>query len=266
MHIGGALAALAAIWIGTAAAAAVDGDPICADRPGAATPACTVPAGMVQIESTFAGWAKDTSGGVRSHSLSVGDTAVKFGLTDRLHVEVQVAPYVRESAREGGVRETLSGFGDMGLAAKYRLTADDAPVQLALYPYLKIPTARRPLGNGKAEGGLIVPIEYGIPRTVLTLGLSPQIELVADEDARGHHAAMTQVAGLGASLTDRLSASAELWASWDWDPAGTVRQYGLAGSAALLLSNDVQVDAGFGIGLNRAAPDLELYSGIAFRF
>ena len=77
---------------------------------------------------------------------------------------------------------------------------------------------------------------------------------------------MAQVAGIGFPLAPRLSGSAELLGSWDWDPAGTVRQYAVGTSLAYLLSNDVQIDAGLNLGLNRATSDVEIYSGVAFRF
>ena len=100
----------------------------------------------------------------------------------------------------------------------------------------------------------------------MSLTFGPEIDVNADSDGSGHHIGMAQVISLGLPLTDRLSASAEAWGDWDFDPAGTVRQYGVAGSLAFLVSNDVQLDAGLSLGLNRAAPDLEVYSGIAFRF
>jgi hypothetical protein len=67
-------------------------------------------------------------------------------------------------------------------------------------------------------------------------------------------------------LSNRFTISGELWGAWDFDPSGTVRQYSLDGAAAFLLSNNVQIDAGVNFGLNRNTPDVELYSGIAFRF
>jgi hypothetical protein len=67
-------------------------------------------------------------------------------------------------------------------------------------------------------------------------------------------------------LSSRLTISGELWGGWDFDPAGTVRQYSIDGAAAFLISRDVQLDAGVNLGLNRNTPDVELYSGIAFRF
>ena len=77
---------------------------------------------------------------------------------------------------------------------------------------------------------------------------------------------MAQVASLGWQASERLSLAAELWAAWDWDPAGTVRQASADGSVAFLVSNDVQVDAGANLGLNRQTPDIELYTGISVRF
>lgn len=265
MRIGGALIASAAVFLGSAAAAA-DEEPICADRPGLATPTCTVPAGMVQVETTFADWTRDRSGGARTSDVSIGDTALKFGLTSRAHVELIVAPFVWSRVREDGGRETASGFGDLTVAAKYRLTSDESPVQIAVRPFVKIPTAKRSLGNGKVEGGIVVPIEYAIPRSPLSLAISPQLDLVADGDGSGHHLAATQVAGLAFPLSERLSASAEGLVSWDWDEDGTVRHYAAGGSLAYLVSNDVQLDAGLVVGLNRDAPDVELYTGFAIRF
>lgn len=265
MRLGGAFIASAALFLGSAAAAA-DEEPICADRPGLATPTCTVPAGMVQVETTFIDWTRDRSGGVRSDDISIGDSAIKLGLTDRAHVELIVAPFVRSRVREDGGRETASGFGDFIVAAKYRLMSDGSPVQIAVRPFVKIPTSKRSLGNGKVEGGIVVPIEYEIPGSPLSLAISPQLDLVADGDGSGHHLAATQVAGLAFPLSERLSASAEVLVSWDWEQDSTVRQSAAGGSLAFLVSNDVQLDAGVVVGLNREAADLELYSGLAFRF
>ncbi len=241
-------------------------EPICADRPGLSTPACSVPQGKVQVETGLVDWTHDDGGGVESDTLTLGGSAVKVGITDRLHLEVDFAPYVRVREDLGGSTSRLSGFGDIAVAAKYRVSTATAPVQMAVVPFIKIPTAKRSLGNGKVEGGLIVPIGYTIPETALSLALSPEIDVNSDPDGSGYHLATAQVIGLGASLAPALSASVELAGYWDFLPDGTVRQFLFGGSAALLLSNDLQVDAGINLGLNRESPDLELYSGIALRF
>jgi hypothetical protein len=250
----------------SSAAAAADAQPICPARPGKATPTCTVPAGRFQLETGLADWSLQNSAGERDTSLAIGATAFKYGLTDRSDIEVALTPWMRQTSRGPGFRDSASGFGDVTVSYKQGLTANDAAVQVAVLPYVKIPTAKQPLGDGKWEGGLLVPIGYAIPRTPLSIGLTPELDWAADGDGRGHHAAMVQVESLGWQATPKLSLSGELWGRWDWDPAGTTRQASADGSVAYLVTNDMQLDAGANLGLNRQTPDVELYTGVSMRF
>jgi len=248
------------------AASAAEQPTICADRPGKATSACTVPAGHWQVETGLADWTLQKTDGERDTALALGETIVKYGLTDRADFEVAVTPWQRATARAGAVHESASGFGDLNLIYKQLLTSDQAPVQVAIMPVVKLPTAKRPLGNGKWEGGLLIPVAYSIAKSPFSIGLTPEVDWAADAGGRGHHAAMTQVVALGWAATDKLSLSAELWGAWDWDPAGTTRQASVDGAIAYLPSNTVQLDAGANFGLNRVTPDVELYAGVSKRF
>ena len=247
------------------AAAAADEQPICADRPGKANPTCTVPEGMVQIETGLIDWIHDNEAGVRTDSLLLGSTAFKFGLNDRWNVELDVTPYESLRVRGGGVRVTDSSFGDLFVRSKYRFTSGDG-VQVAMNPFVKIPTASRPIGNRKLEAGIALPIDYSIPKSTLSVTLGPEIDWVEDGDGHGHHAAMAQVIGVGWSVTPKLNLSAELWGQWDWDPAGTTRQATADAAVAYLVNNNLQLDAGANFGLNRVTPDVELYGGVSVRF
>jgi hypothetical protein len=149
---------------------------------------------------------------------------------------------------------------------KYELTADDAPVQVAVDPFVKIPTANHQLGNRKVEGGLLAPIQVSLGKLPLTLSLDPELDWLADADRHGRHAATQQVVNLGMAIGEKLSVSTELWGMWDWDPAGTGKQASWDVAAAYLVSKDLQVDAGVNVGLNRQTPDVELYTGVAVRF
>lgn len=248
------------------AAAAADPSPICADRPGKATSACTVPGGHWQIETGLADWTLQKGGGERDASVVVGETTIKYGLTESADIEVDVTPWQRATSRFGGFHESASGIGDVDVIYKQRVAASDAPVQVIAMPFVKVPTAKHSLGNGKWEGGLLVPIGYAIPKTPLSLGLTPQVDWVADADGHGHHAGMAQVASLGWQATDKLDLSMDIWSAWDWDPSGTTRQASADGSVAYLLRTDVQLDAGANFGLNRVTPDVELYGGVSVRF
>jgi hypothetical protein len=247
-------------------AAAADDEPICADRPGKATSACTVPDGRWQIETGLADWTSQKAGGERDTSLVLGETTIKYGLTPSSDIEVDVTPWQRLTSRVDGTHASSTGIGDVDVLYKQRLTSADAAMQVTLEPFLKIPTARHSLGNGEWEGGLLLPIAYAIAKTPLSVAVTPEVDWVANADGGGHHAAMAQAASLGWAATDKLNLSAELWGEWDWDPAGTVRQYSADAAAAYLVSNEVQLDWGANFGLNRDTPGVELYAGISKRF
>jgi hypothetical protein len=225
-----------------------------------------VPAGHLQIETGLADWSLQRASGARDSSLVVGETTVKYGLTARSDIEIDIAPWQRVTGRASGVRSRASGFGDITVAYKHRLTGDSVPVEIAALPFVKVPTAQRALGNGKWEAGLLMPIGYSIPSTRLSLGLTPELDRVADGDGRGHHTAMAQVISLGWQADDKLSLSGELWGQWDWDPAGTGKQYSVDGSIAYLVRDNLQIDGGANFGLNPQTPDVEIYTGVSTRF
>lgn len=259
------LAAAIGLQFGAAASAAAD-QPICADRPGKATSACTVPLGHWQVETGFADWSLQKGDGERDTALVLGETTVKYGVTASSDIEVDVTPWQRATSRFAGIRQSASGIGDVNVIYKQRLSSANAAVQVLGMPFVKIPTAKRSLGNGKWEGGVLLPIGYSIPDSPFSIALTPEIDWVADGDGRGRHAAMAQVASLGWAASDKLNLSAEIWGAWDWDPDGTARQASADAAAAYLLSNAVQLDAGANFGLNRVTPDVELYAGVSVRF
>jgi hypothetical protein len=246
--------------------AAADEPTICADRPGKATATCTVPAGHWQIETGLVDWSLQKSGGERDTSVAVGETIIKLGLTDASNIEVDVTPWERSASRLGHFHDSASGFGDIDVLYKQRLTGVDAPVQVSALPFVKIPSAKQSLGNGKWEGGVLIPLGYALPKTPVSLAFTPELDWVADADGYGRHAAMSQVVGLGWQATSNLNVSGELWGQWDWDPAGTTRQYSADVAAAYLATHRLQLDAGANFGLNPDTPDVELYAGFAKLF
>lgn len=244
----------AAIALSACSPARAADNPICADRPGKATPTCIVPTGIVQIESGLLDWSGDHGDG----QLDFGGTAVKYGVSDRLHLEIDLPGYT-------SVTRGPTGLGDSALAIKYRLTGDASRIQLALRPFVKIPTARHALGNGKVEGGVALLADSTFAGSSVGWDVAPEVDIVADADGSGYHLATTGAASIGFPVSERLTLSAELWGAWDFDPSGTARQYSADVAAALLVSDNVQLDAGINIGL-RGSPKAEVYTGVAFRF
>lgn len=258
-------AALFAIAASPAWASSI-GDPICPDRPGKSSSTCTVPTGQWQTETSLAAWSLTKAGAVRTTQLSIASTAVKYGVTDTMHVEVGFTPYVRVRQRVAGGHDRDSGFGDVVVKVKRTLTPDGAAFSAALYPFVKLPTASKHLGNGKVEGGVIVPFSLELKGTPLSLSSSPELDLIGDGDGRGYHLATAQTLAVGLAATDKLSMAAELWGAWNWDEGETVRQASVGGNAAYRITNNLQIDGQLDFGINRATPDIAIAGGVSIRF
>lgn len=259
--------ALAATVIGLAApAVAADGPPaLCTDRPTKATSACTVPKGMVQLEADLINFTRLEQDGVKVDTTLYTNPTIKVGISNSTDLQATIAPYQTIRVHGGGAgSSSISGIGDLTVRVKQRLSAPDAKVQLALMPFVKLPTARRGIGNRKVEGGLIGAAQ--MPVGGFTLTLSPEIDALLDGDGHGRHAQVVGALNLGKALSPTVTAYAELWTAQNFDPAGTVRQYSLDGAIAWLVRPTLQFDVGANLGLNRNTPDIQAYVGVSTRF
>lgn len=255
----------AALLLALAAqASAPDAPEFCTDRPGLETGTCVMPAGVIQLETSLADWTTDTADGVRTRQTVLGDSVVRFGVGSSSEIQLGWTPWVRVTVRSGGTRESASGIGDASLAYKVRLTRADAPLALDLMPFVKLPLARRPLGNRRVEAGMLAPIDIALADR-WTLTLSPEADWNADDDGRGHHLGLAGAVGLGFDVSERLSAGLTVWGERDADPGGTVRQAMAGASLAWLARPKLQFDLEADAGIGGAAPDLQLIAGVSIR-
>ena len=239
--------------------------PICTDRPTKSNFACTVPSGLVQIEADAFNWLTSSAGGTRTDQLLFTNPTFKFGLSDSSDIQLNWVPFTRIRSRDvAGNVSTLSGVGDVSLRFKQRLTRPDGPFQLAILPFVKLPTARLGIGNGKIEGGVAVPMNYSVPGG-WTITLGPQLDMLADFDGDGHHVGLTGLVNL-AKQFGPFTLYNEIWTNQNFDPAGTVRQYSYDVSLAWLPRPTLQFDVGANVGLNANTPDLVSYVGLSTRF
>lgn len=248
-----------------AAAAAGSTPPICTDRPARANAVCTVPPGRFQVESSLAGWSLTRSEGTRAELFTIGSSVLKLGLTATSDLQIGVTPYARLSTRDPNGRGRTIGFGDIQVRYKHRLTRDEAPVWVAAIPFVKLPTASHGLGNGELEGGLAVPISVAAGGSV-TVTFGPELDLLADADGHGRHLAVVNLINVAGPLAPKLTIAGELWTSFNFDPAGTIRQASADAALAYAVSDEIQLDVGANLGLARATPDVEFYVGASLRF
>ena len=236
----------------------------CTDRPGLATGTCLMPVGVIQLETALAGRVTDKTDGVRTRQWTLGASVLRFGLGSNSEIQLGWTPWTRVTVRDGGMRETDSGVGDARLAYKVRLTGADAPIALDLMPFVKLPLAKRPLGNRRLEGGVIAPIDIALADR-WTLTLTPEADWSADGDGSGRHLGLAGAAGLGFAVSDSLSAGLAVWAKRDADPAGTVHQAMAGATLAWVARPKLQFDIEADAGIGGAAPDLQLIAGVSIR-
>jgi hypothetical protein len=259
----------AALLCVTSTAAYADDDlrPLCPDRPGKGTSACTVDEGHFQIEIDAFDATYDNQGGVKTTATVIASPLLKYGVTDNFDIEAGIAPYMDVRTKAAGKTQDDSGNGDLYLRGKMMLSADGASLAAAIEPFVKIPTADKTIGNGAVEGGIVVPLSLALDEN-WSLGATPELDVLKNAAGASRHVAAVYVVGLGRSFEGGFSAGAELWGSTDFDPAGQTQQYSFDLSAAWQPESlhDVQFDGGVNFGLNRATPDTQIYVGISKRF
>ena len=258
--------ALAALFAAMSAPALAQGsdNEICTDRPGKGNNACTVPKGAVQLETDVINWTRDDQGGVRTDTILYTNPTLKFGLSDSADIQLNIAPYEEMRTHAGGVTSRVGGIGDLYVRFKQRLTGSSAKTQVALFPFVKLPTARHALGNGAVEGGLAVPVNIDLPND-FQLGISPEADLLLDQDGSGRHVAAQTAVNVGKKI-GKVTVAAELWGQEDFDPSGTTHQYSADVMATWMPQPKLQFDVGANFGLNRDTPDVQVYAGISTRF
>jgi len=226
----------------------------CPDRPGLGTPPCTIDPGRLAVESGLLDWTRDEG----EDDLAAGDLLVRYGLTDRLEMQLGWTAFVDAGGR--------SGTGDLFVALRRNLhDPDGSGFSVAVMPYATLPTASNGVGAGDWGAGVLVPMSYALPGGI-GLELTGEADAAVDEDGDGRHFAYGAILGLDMPVSDAVEATVELSAKRDRDPAGATTEL-LAGlSADWKPAENLQLDIGANAGLNRASPDLELYVGIARRF
>lgn len=241
---------------------------LCTDRPTKSTGPCTVDAGHVQIEADLFNVTLDRSGGIDTNIYLLTSPTLKYGVTDTLDVEAALSPWVEMTTRDraSGAGARNGGVGDLYLKAKLNLTGNGGAVGIAVEPFVKLPTARAPIGNGAVETGILAPISFALAAQ-FSLSLAPEIDLLKDAAGDGRHINVINLIGVSRPF-GAVTAAAEFWSDVDFDPKGAVIGYSFDLGLAWIPTRApaLQIDGGVNLGLNRVTPGLQAYVGISHRF
>ena len=244
-----------------------DEDPICANRPGKGTPTCVVGSGHVQVELGVYDTTMDRNYGVSTHVYSAGDLTARLGIGSSTEVWAHITPYtlVRQRDRATGAQFRASGVGDLTFGVRQALIRTGG-FNVSIQPFATAPTGASGISADAWQAGVVLPMSFSLTDAT-GLFFSPEVDWVPNASGSGHHAAYAGAVGISHAF-NQLALGAELWASVDDDPLGSVTQTSADLTAAWIPKSipSLQFDAGINAGLNKNTPNLEVYFGVSKRF
>jgi hypothetical protein len=227
-----------------------------AARPLLTDDAGTVERGKFQLETGFDFTRQDNLDKESSPSLSL-----TYGMFERMDIGMGGA-YLFANPHEG---KKENGLADTTLKLKYRFLDDrEWGPAFAISGMLKIPTAResKGLGSGKTDFNINAIFTKNLSKS-LALYLNLGFTFIGDHDT--NHEFNYSLAGQFA-LSDKWALVGEIFGVNNFN--GHKRDDPVSGLAGIqfMLSENFVLDAGVEVGMNRAAPDFRLTTGVTFLF
>ena len=233
--------------------------PLVTERPSFTPSLLTVGRGVAQLETGYT----LTRPGDGSRSESFPEPLLRLGvLGDWLEVRGRIN--YRED-RAAGAGSEVGGAADSGVSLKAGLTPQAGVLPAtAVIAALSLPTGADAFTAGEPLPSLTAIYGWDLTDDVSVTALS-RAARVADSAGDGFHTRFAQSALLGLTLTDRVSSFGEVYVL---APDGSTPDRAESYFDAGLLwrpTDDVQLDAFAGTGLNAAADDYFLGGGFSVR-
>jgi hypothetical protein len=239
------------------------------DRPTKGYSVRTVDAGHIEIETDFVSYAYSRYLGITTHSFEAFDPNLKIGITDWADFEIQFNGLQSQRSFDSATGAVAhgDGFGDVFLRTKINLFGNDSgPMGLAIIPYVKVPSSVPVISNGAVESGLIAPLALRLPQDYIVTLMTEVDELKNTDDGR-RYTNFVNLIGVSHPLPgiEGANAMVELFSSAGTDPASP-QIYTFDAGMNFRLDKHTILDVGLNLGLNKAAPKAQIYSGISVRF
>ena len=241
-------------------------EPLVTDRPDFTEASSTVGKGVLQIEFGYT-YTQNRDDGSETVSHSIGEPLFRYGIfADWLEFRFAAFPTIEKREPAGMPHDTTSGTEDLYLGFKIGLTPQEGILpEMALVPQMTVPSGSSAFTNNEVLPGVNWLYSWTISDE-LTVAGSTQFNRAVN-DTGDAYTEWAQSATAAFSLTDELGAYTEWYAFFPHAATGGVKpEHYLNGGFTYLLSNDVQFDIRAGYGLNDAADDVFIGSGLSVRF
>lgn len=241
-------------------------EPLVTDRPDFTESSVTVGYRVAQLETGYT-YAYDSNGAgsVRTHSYP--ETLLRIGtLADWFEFRLDWN-YVEERRNEfGGPIDTAAGAEDMGVGCKLALTPQEGILpETALVLQTTVPTGAEKFTADELQPGITYLYSWDLNDTWSTGGLSA-LHRSKDELTDDAHVLLHQSWTLVRSWSDRIGTYAEWFVLAPTGADSDHTEHYFNGGFTVLANDDIQWDIRSGVGLNGAADDYFVGSGLSVRF
>ncbi len=236
-------------------------EPLVTDRPDFTEASLTVGRGVTQLETGYT-YAFDDNGVDRTVAHSYPESLLRVGvLADWF--ELRMAwNYTQESV--AGVSNL--GSEDLYLGVKFGLTPQEGlRPEMALVPQMTAPTGGSDFTADEVLPGMNWLYSWDVNDFISTAG-STQCNRTLDEITGDAYSEWAQSWTVGYGLLDRVGAYTEWFAFFPHSADTATNKHYFNGGFTFLVSNNVQWDIRAGLGLNDAADDYFVGTGLSLRF
>jgi hypothetical protein len=241
-------------------------EPLVTDRPDFTEASVTVGRGVAQLEMGYT-YVYDSNGGSSTRSHSYPETLLRVGtLADWFELRVDWN-YAEERANDfGGDTNTDSGAEDLGIGCKLALTPQERMFpETALILQMSVPSGSNEFTADEVLPGASYLYGWDLNECWSTGG-SLIFKRAVDDETGDDYFEFAQSWTIGRSLTDELGSYAE-WFGFIPSGADTNHtEHYFNGGFTYLINDDIQWDVRAGLGLNGAADDYFVGTGLAIRF
>jgi hypothetical protein len=235
-------------------------EPLVTDRPDFTESSSTVGLRVAQIEFGYT-YTHDNDGAARTTSHSYPEALLRYGMLAEWF-ELRIAQnFVSETT--AGVKQ--SGAEDLYLGAKIALTPQECYLpESAVILQTTVDSGAAPFTAGEVLPGANFVYSWDVTDSISTAG-STQLNRAIDEATGRAYTELAQSWTVGLSLSERVGAYAEWYAFFPHSADTAVSEHYFNGGLAFLINDDVQWDVRAGVGLNDAADDYFVGTGLSIR-
>ena len=235
-------------------------EPLVTDRPDFTEASSTVGQGVAQLEFGYT-FTFDSEAGTRTRSHSVPEILFRYGIIDDWMELRFGGNYAYQSV--SGL--TAAGAEDLYLGAKLALTPQAGFLpEMAIIPQMTVPTGHSTLTAGEVLPGVNWIYGWEINDILSTAG-STQFNRAMD-DTGSAYTEWAQSWTVGYSMTDSVGAYTEWFGFFPHSSEAAKPEHYFNGGLTFLLTDDIQWDVRAGVGLNDAADDSFVGTGLSIRF